>query len=157
MKAFIIDGERTLIVSGSIHYPRASSAEWAQVIRKAKENGINLIETYIFWDIHEPVEGEYYFPSDNSSSDVVAFLRECKRQGLYANVRFGPYTCAEWNYGGFPAWLREVEGINFRTMNAPYLDRAMRFVGEAARVIQQAGMLAADGGPVIMVQIENGP
>lgn len=24
--------------------------------------------------------------------------------GLYVVLRYGPYVCAEWNYGGFPAW-----------------------------------------------------
>lgn len=145
-----------MIISGSVHYPRAASAEWENIIKKAKDNGLNLIETYVFWDLHEPHEGQFYFPSDGSSADLVAFLRECQRQGMYVNVRFGPYTCAEWNYGGFPAWLREVEGVTFRTMNAPFWQRATRFVDKVVDVIKSAGMFATQDGPVIMVQIENG-
>ncbi len=98
-RAFLINGERTMIMSGSVHYPRASPSEWPGIIRLAKESGINMIETYVFWDIHEPVPGEFYFPSDGSSSDLIAFLSECQRQSVYVNVRFGPYVCAEWNYG----------------------------------------------------------
>lgn len=115
-----------------------------------------MVETYVFWDLHEPLEGEFYFPSDGSSADIVAFLKECQRQGMYVNVRFGPYTCAEWNYGGFPAWLREVEGVTFRTMNTPFWSRVTRFVDKVVNVIRDADMFASEGGPVIMVQIENG-
>ena len=36
-RAFLINGERTLFVGGSVHYPRASSAEWPAIINAAKE------------------------------------------------------------------------------------------------------------------------
>lgn len=31
---------------------------WPEIIRKAKEGGINVIQTYVFWNIHEPVQGQ---------------------------------------------------------------------------------------------------
>jgi beta-galactosidase GanA len=154
-RAFTIDGNRTLIMGGSIHYPRMNSAEWPHILQSAKQNGMNLIQTYVFWDIHEPTEGSFYFPSDGSSADLNQFIRECANQGLYVNLRFGPYVCAEWNYGGFPAWLREIEDVQFRTMNDPFLERVTRFVDKTLEVVSQGGLLASDGGPIIMVQIEN--
>ena len=110
-RAFLIDGKRTMIMSGSVHYPRASSAEWPNIIEMAKKNGINMIETYVFWDVHEPNPGEFYFPDDGSSSDLVAFLKECQKQDMYVNVRFGPYVCAEWNYGKFYLFIYLGENI----------------------------------------------
>ncbi len=178
-RAFLIDGKRTMIMSGSVHYPRASSAEWPTIIEMAKKNGINMIETYVFWDVHEPNPGEFYFPDDGSSSDLIAFLKECQKQDMYVNVRFGPYVCAEWNYGnyessyskefvgftsvfviafpsgGFPAWLRKIDGMTFRTMNDPFLERMTMFIDKSVQVIKDAKMFAPDNGPVIMVQIEN--
>ena len=154
-RAFLLDGERTLFVGGSIHYPRAQSAEWPNLIKQAKDNGINLIQTYVFWDIHEPKEGEYYFPSDGSSDDVVAFIKECQAQGVYVNLRFGPYVCAEWNYGGFPVWLRDIKDITYRTMNDQFLEKMTQFVDATLAVVSDARLLASDGGPIVMLQIEN--
>ena len=154
-RAFVINGTRTMLIGGSVHYPRMNSAEWPHILKSAKESGLNLIQTYVFWDIHEPTDGEFYFPRDGSSSDILLFIEECGKQGLFVNLRFGPYVCGEWNYGGFPAWLRDIDGIQFRTMNDPFLDRVARFVDTTLDLVASAGLLASDGGPVIMVQIEN--
>lgn len=92
-RSFLINNERVLLISGSIHYPRMSSAEWPAVISKAKENGLNTVETYVFWDIHEPKEGQYYFPDDPENSDnLIGFLNECQKQNMFVNLRFGPYV-----------------------------------------------------------------
>ena len=154
-RAFLLDGERTLFIGGSIHYPRAHSAEWPNIIQQAKASGINLIQTYVFWDIHEPEEGVYFFPSDGSSNDIVAFINECQAQGIYVNLRFGPYVCAEWNYGGFPVWLRDVDDITFRTMNDPFLAKMTSFIDATLKVVTDANLLASAGGPIVMLQIEN--
>ncbi len=92
---------------------------------------------------------------DGSSNDLVAFIKECEVQGLYVNLRFGPYVCAEWNYGGFPAWLRQIEDISFRTMNDPFLNKMKAFVDKTIDVVQSSNLLASEGGPIIMLQIEN--
>jgi beta-galactosidase GanA len=154
-KSFTIDGQRKMLIAGSIHYPRASASEWSGILAEAKANGINVIQTYVFWSIHEPEQGKYYFPSDGSNADLVAFTQECQKQGFYVNMRFGPYTCAEWNYGGFPAWLKDVNNITFRTMSDPWLHAMGDFVTAAVKVLDDAKLFAKDGGPIIMAQIEN--
>ena len=30
---------------------------WEDLIHKAKEGGIDVIETYVFWNVHEPSPG----------------------------------------------------------------------------------------------------
>lgn len=155
-RAFLVDGKRQLFVAGSIHYPRASSSEWPHILAEAKANGINLIQTYVFWSIHEPNEpGVYYFPNDGSRDDLVEFIRECDRQGLYVNLRFGPYTCAEWNFGGFPMWLKALPNITFRTMDDQWLNAMQSFIQATVDVVDAAKLFAKDGGPIIMAQIEN--
>lgn len=31
---------------------------WPDIIRKAKEGGLDVIESYVFWNYHEPVRGQ---------------------------------------------------------------------------------------------------
>lgn len=33
---------------------------WPEIINKAKEGGLDVIETYVFWNYHEPVKGQVY-------------------------------------------------------------------------------------------------
>ena len=155
-RAIVVDGKRQLLIAGSIHYPRASAAEWPHILAESKANGINLIQAYVFWSIHEPNEpGTYYFPSDGSNADLVEFLTEAQRQGLYVNLRFGPYVCAEWNFGGFPMWLRDIENITFRTMDEKWLNPMAKFIEATIKVVDDAKLFAKDNGPIIMAQVEN--
>ncbi|GMP74819.1 hypothetical protein CsSME_00032119 [Camellia sinensis var. sinensis] len=96
-KALVIDGKRRVLQSGSIHYPRSTPEVWPELIRKSKEGGLDVIETYIFWNYHEPVKGEYYF---EGRFDIVKFVKTVQEAGLFVHLRIGPYACAEWNYGG---------------------------------------------------------
>lgn len=52
-RSLIIDGRREIFFSGSIHYPRSPPDAWPDLISKAKEGGLNVIETYVFWNGHE--------------------------------------------------------------------------------------------------------
>uniref|UniRef100_A0A2P2M5S2 beta-galactosidase n=1 Tax=Rhizophora mucronata TaxID=61149 RepID=A0A2P2M5S2_RHIMU len=116
-RALVIDGKRRVLISGSIHYPRSTPEMWPGLIQKSKDGGLDVIETYIFWNLHEPVRNQYNF---EGRYDVVKFLKLVAEAGLYAHLRIGPYVCAEWNYGGFPLWLHFVPGIKFRTDNEPF-------------------------------------
>lgn len=153
-RSFIIDGKRELLIGGCIHYPRMHYSEWASVLHEAKDNGINIIETYVFWDIHEPSQGEYYFPDFPSNDNIVEFIKEVQRQGLYLNLRFGPYTCAEWNYGGLPVWVRDLN-VTLRSTDELWMDAMTSFVDKTIEVVQNAKLFADDGGPIIMAQMEN--
>lgn len=116
-KAIVINGQRRILISGSIHYPRSTPEMWEDLIHKAKEGGLDVIETYVFWNVHEPTPRNYNF---EGRYDLVRFLKTVQKAGLYAHLRIGPYVCAEWNFGGFPVWLKYVPGISFRTDNQPF-------------------------------------
>ncbi|KAI5021218.1 hypothetical protein ZWY2020_055063 [Hordeum vulgare] len=116
-RSMVIDGERRLLISGSIHYPRSTPEMWPDLIRKAKEGGLDAIETYVFWNGHEPRRRQYNF---EGSYDIVRFFKEVQDAGMYAILRIGPYICGEWNYGGLPAWLRDISGMQFRMHNNPF-------------------------------------
>ena len=34
---------------------------WEDLIRKAKYGGLDVIDTYVFWDVHEPSPGNVIF------------------------------------------------------------------------------------------------
>ncbi|XP_054819914.1 beta-galactosidase 15-like [Prosopis cineraria] len=151
-RAIIIDGQRRVLISGSIHYPRSTPQMWPDLIEKAKEGGVNTIETYVFWNAHEPVRRQYDFSGNN---DLVRFLKTIHEAGLYAILRIGPYVCAEWNYGGFPVWLHNLPGIEMRTANNVFMNEMQNFTTLIINKISEEKLLASQGGPIIIAQIEN--
>ncbi|XP_044963205.1 beta-galactosidase 1-like [Hordeum vulgare subsp. vulgare] len=151
-RSMVIDGERRLLISGSIHYPRSTPEMWPDLIRKAKEGGLDAIETYVFWNGHEPRRRQYNF---EGSYDIVRFFKEVQDAGMYAILRIGPYICGEWNYGGLPAWLRDISGMQFRMHNNPFEQEMETFTTLIVDKLKEAKMFAGQGGPIILSQIEN--
>ncbi|XP_019180392.1 PREDICTED: beta-galactosidase 9-like [Ipomoea nil] len=151
-RAIIIDGHRRMLISAGIHYPRSTPEMWPNLIAKSKEGGADVIETYVFWNGHEPAKGEYNF---EGRYDIVKFVKQVGSAGLYLLLRIGPYACAEWNFGGFPVWLRDVPGIEFRTDNAPFKEEMERFVKMIVDLMQSESLFSWQGGPIILLQIEN--
>ncbi|XP_022954831.1 beta-galactosidase 16-like [Cucurbita moschata] len=151
-RSLIINGEHKLLFSGSIHYPRSTPEMWPSLIAKAKAGGLDVIETYVFWNIHEPQQGTYDF---GGGRDLVRFLKEVQAQGLYACLRIGPFIEAEWNYGGLPFWLRDIPGIVYRSDNEPFKVRMQNFTTKIVSMMKLEGLYASQGGPIILSQIEN--
>ncbi|XP_073150771.1 beta-galactosidase 3 [Henckelia pumila] len=151
-KALVINGQRRILFSGSIHYPRSTPEMWEDLINKAKEGGINVIESYVFWNVHEPSPGNYDF---EGRYDLVRFVKTIQRAGLYAHLRIGPYVCAEWNFGGFPVWLKYVPGISFRTDNEPFKMAMKGFTEKIVNLMKSENLYESQGGPIILSQIEN--
>ncbi|KAL5765826.1 hypothetical protein ACOSP7_016443 [Xanthoceras sorbifolium] len=151
-RAVVIDGKRRVLVSGSIHYPRSTPEMWPDLIQKSKDGGLDVIETYVFWNGHEPVRNQYNF---EGRYDLVKFVKLVAEAGLYVHLRIGPYVCAEWNYGGFPLWLHFVPGIELRTDNEPFKAEMQRFTVKIVDMMKQERLFASQGGPIILSQIEN--
>uniref|UniRef100_A0A1D1YC75 Beta-galactosidase n=2 Tax=Anthurium amnicola TaxID=1678845 RepID=A0A1D1YC75_9ARAE len=125
---------------------------WPELIRKSKEGGLDVIETYVFWNYHEPVRGQYYF---QGRFDLVRFVKTVQQAGLFVHLRIGPYACAEWNYGGFPIWLHFIPGIQFRTTNTPFQNEMLRFLAKIVNIMKDENLFASQGGPIILSQVEN--
>ncbi|KAK4774138.1 hypothetical protein SAY87_029157 [Trapa incisa] len=151
-KALVIDGKRRILISGSIHYPRSTPQMWPGLIQKAKDGGLDVIQTYVFWNGHEPSPGKYYF---EDRYDLVRFIKVVQQAGLFVHLRIGPYVCAEWNFGGFPVWLKYVPGIAFRTDNKPFKDAMQRFTTKIVSMMKAESLFESQGGPIILSQIEN--
>ncbi|KAH0845257.1 hypothetical protein HID58_091867 [Brassica napus] len=125
---------------------------WPSLIKKTKEGGIDVIQTYVFWNLHEPKLGQFDFSGRN---DLVKFIKEIRSQGLYVCLRIGPFVEAEWNYGGLPFWLRDVPGMVYRTDNEPFKFHMQRFTSKIVNLMKSEGLYASQGGPIILSQIEN--
>ncbi|KAL3638250.1 hypothetical protein CASFOL_017621 [Castilleja foliolosa] len=125
---------------------------WEDLIKKAKFGGLDVIETYVFWNGHEPSPGIYNF---EGRYDLVRFIKTIQKERLYVFLRIGPYVCAEWNFGGFPVWLKFVPGISFRTDNELFKNAMQSFTQKIVDLMKSENLFASQGGPIILSQIEN--
>ena len=147
---FRLDGAPFQIISGSIHYFRVVPEYWRDRLEKLKAMGCNTVETYIPWNLHEPVKGSFRF---DGMLDVERFVRTAQELGLYVILRPSPYICAEWELGGLPAWLLAEDGLRFRVSDP----RFQAHVADYYRVLMEKLVpLQIDrGGPVLLMQVEN--
>lgn len=147
---FLLDGKPFQIVSGAIHYERIPQAYWRSRLRMAKAMGLNTIATYVFWNVHEPQPGVFNF---SGNEDVAEFVREAQQEGLYVILRAGPYACAEWEFGGLPAWLLKDPTTRVRTRDPKFLAAAHTWLMRLGKEL--APLQIGNGGPIIIVQAEN--
>lgn len=125
----------------------------------------------VFWNMHEPrptpktvaslsdasfaskpAVSEYNF---TGRYDLFGFISAAAKHGLRVILRLGPYVCAEVSYGGFPARLRDVPEIKFRTWNKAFMDEVGHWIRHVSGELRRRKLMAPEGGPVILVQLEN--
>jgi len=111
-RAITINGVRTMLISGAIHYPRSTPGMWPYIMKMAKTQGLNTIQTYVFWNLHEQKQGVLDF---SGRANLSRFLEEASNAGFFVNLRIGPYICGEWTYGGLPVWLNQVPNMVLRS------------------------------------------
>lgn len=147
---FLLDGKPFQIISGELHYARIPHDSWRARMKAAKAMGLNTIGAYIFWNVHEPQKGIYNFTGDNN---IVEFVKIAQEEGLWVIIRPSPYACAEWEFGGYPYWLQNEEGLIVRSKETKFLNAYRNYVNEVGK--QLAGMQVNHGGNILMIQIEN--
>lgn len=147
---FVLDGEPFTIKAAELHYPRIPRPYWDQRIKMSKALGMNTICLYVFWNAHEPEEGVFDFSGQN---DLREFIKLCADNDMKVILRPGPYVCAEWEMGGLPWWLLKNKDICLRENDPEFLKKVERF--EHAVADQVRDLTAPEGGPVIMIQVEN--
>jgi len=149
-KDIVINGKPCQIRSGAMHYFRIHPDYWIDRLTKLKQCGLNTVETYVAWNFHEEVEGEIDF---SGWRDLRSFIKGAEQLELMVIIRPGPFICSEWDFGGLPAWLLNKEGMRIRCMEKMYLKYADRWMKEV--FAQLDGLFWVDGGPIIMMQVEN--
>jgi len=145
-----INGEPVRILSGAMHYFRIHPDYWRDRIVKLRQCGLNTLETYFAWNLHEPREGEFNF---SGGADFSHYLEIAQEEGLHVIVRPGPYICSEWDLGGLPAWLLAKPGLRLRCSNPPYLEAVDRYLDAIMPALRRLQHTA--GGPIIAIQLEN--
>lgn len=147
---FVYDGKAIHIHSGEMHYSRIPHQYWRHRMQMLKALGLNSVATYVFWNLHEVSPGQWDFEGDKNLAE---YIRIAGEEGLHVILRPGPYACAEWEFGGYPWWLQNIEGLELRRDNAQFLNYTQKYI---ERLYQEVGHLQiTKGGPVIMVQVEN--
>ncbi|MGH7583601.1 MAG: beta-galactosidase [Gemmatimonadales bacterium] len=147
---FVLDGHPIQIISGSMHYARIPREDWRARFRMARAMGLNTITTYVFWNLHEPTPGKFDF---SGQKDIATYIRIAGEEGLRVILRPGPYVCAEWDLGGYPAWLLADSAMVLRSTYPGFIAPAARWLDRLGKELSP--LLASHGGPIIAVQIEN--
>ncbi|WP_167606214.1 beta-galactosidase [Maribellus sediminis] len=143
------DGKPFFPIVGEFHYSRFPEEYWEEEIIKMKAGGINVIATYVFWNLHEREEGKFDWTGD---LNLRKFLELIEKHDLYSIVRIGPFCHGEIRNGGIPDWLYG-RAFEIRSNDQEYLSYVDILYGQIAD--QMKGLLYKDGGPVIGVQLEN--
>lgn len=145
-----VDGRRVMLWSGEFHYFRLPSPQlWRDILEKIKAAGFTGVSLYFHWGYHSPAPGVYDF---SGVRDVERLLRMTEELGLYVVARPGPYINAETTGGGFPAWLKTVEG-RARSSDPGYTAAYREWLSRINPVL--ARHQVTRGGSVIAYNVEN--
>jgi beta-galactosidase len=147
---FLLDGKPLQMISGEMHCARIPRQYWRDRMKMAKAMGLNTIGTYVFWNAHEVVPGQYDFSGNN---DIAEFVKIAKEGGLWVVMRPSPYACAEWEFGGYPWWLLKDSSVKVRSKDPKFIDAYKKYISQLAR--QLSPLQVTHGGNILMIQIEN--
>ncbi len=148
-KMSYLDDEPFYIISGDIHYFRIYPGGLKRRLELMKAFGLNTVQTYVPWNLHEPEKGQFNF---EGLCDLECFLKLVDEVGLKCMLRPSPYICSEWDKGGLPYWLGK-EKMALRSHDEKY----MKHVKDYYDVLcpKFIPYLSTNGGPVIAVTVEN--
>jgi len=143
---FTINNHDVFLNGGCFHYPRCPQPLWRDRLLKFKRAGFNTVESYVFWNYHEPEEGQA------DLSELERFIQLVKEMGFYMIARIGPYVCAEWDVGGFPDWVI-AKRFPLRSNDPGSVKTSQHWYNLVLPVIQKHQI--TNGGPIILLQVEN--
>jgi beta-galactosidase len=146
-----MDGEPFRYVAGAFHYFRALPQTWRDKLRTLKAGGLNAVDIYVQWSLHNPEDGQYHW---DGIADIEHVIQIAHEEGLFVILRPGPYICSELDNGGLPYWLAaKYPNIKVRTKDADYLFEVEKWYNMLMPQLNDHWY--GNGGSIIMVQIEN--
>jgi beta-galactosidase len=160
------------LISGSVHYWRLDPREWLAALTALQSLGIDIVDLYLPWGVHEQVDGSFDFGVKDARLDVVRFLQVAQSLGLSAIVRPGPHVNAELTYFGIPErviWNADCQARSPRgkpvVLPVPPLAfpvpsyASVAFLDEADRWLEAVGERLAPlvwpAGPIVLCQVDN--
>src|SRR6266487_4354684 len=87
-ETFSLNNKPFTILGGSLHYFRAVPGHWRDRLLKMRAVGLNAVELYVPWNLHEQRPGQFNF---EGILDLVKFLEEVKKADMFALFRGGPF------------------------------------------------------------------
>jgi len=146
---FILNGKPIKILSGAIHYFRIHPSDWYHSLYNLKALGLNTVETYVPWNLHEEKEEIFNF---DGLLDIEKFIEIAESLDLLVIIRPSPYICAEFEFGGLPAWLLNKD-CRIRSSDPEFIQYVDNYYNKLLPKL--TSFLITNGGPIIMMQIEN--
>ena len=147
---FYINDKPIKLLSGAIHYFRIPKTHWEDSLYNLKALGFNTVETYVPWNLHEPTKGNFNF---EGMADIASFLQLAQDMDMYIILRPTPYICAEWDFGGLPAWLIKDKNLRVRSQDKAFLKHLDEYFEKFFEVVNPYQF--TQGGNILMMQVEN--
>ena len=144
-----VDGKPFFGINGEMHFCRVAPDQWEDAVVKMKCGGVNMLSTYVFWNVHEEEEGVFRF---DGCRNLRAFLAVCEKHHMPVIVRIGPFDHGEMRNGGLPDWLNG-KPYDVRENDPGFLAAVRRFF--RALHAQMDSHYFGQGGCVVGTQIEN--
>jgi beta-galactosidase len=171
-RALQLGQQQVPLYSGAVHYFRLKPSAWRPALEALKSLGLNMVETYVPWGVHELRDGSYDFGQYDPQKALGEFLDLAETLGLFAFVRPGPNINAELTYFGLPRRVVFDEACQARSARGhplPFIApprmfpvpslASERFFEETQRWYAQVATIVAPrvwpNGPVVMVQVDN--
>lgn len=143
---FTKNGKPYTVIAGELHFSRLPKERWRETLLKMRECGINTVSTYVFWNYHEEIKGQFDFAGDKN---IAAFLQICRDIAMPCILRIGPWCHGEVIRGGFPKRIHKM--TKKRCDNPQYLAEVKEFWQGLYKEVKPY----LDGETVIGIQLEN--
>lgn len=133
-------------IAGELHFSRLPRERWRETLLKMRDCGLNTVSTYVFWNYHEEIKGQFDFKGNR---DIAAFLAICEDIGMPCILRIGPWCHGEVIRGGFP---KRISRMPKKRSNDPhYLAEVREFWQGLYKEVKPY----LNGETVIGMQLEN--
>lgn len=143
---FTKNGKPYTVIAGELHFSRLPRERWRETLLKMRECGINTISTYVFWNYHEEIKGQFDF---EGNKNIAAFLQICRDIAMPCILRIGPWCHGEVIRGGFP---KRIHKMTKKRCDTPqYLAEVRGFWQGLYKEFKPY----LDGETVIGIQLEN--
>lgn len=143
---FTKGGKPYTVIAGELHFSRLPRERWRETLLKMRECGLNTVSTYVFWNYHEEIKGQFDF---SGNKDITHFLQICKDIDMPCILRIGPWCHGEVIRGGFPKRINKL--TKKRCNNPKYLAEVKEYWQGLYKEIKPY----LDGETVIGIQLEN--